>query len=112
MQHVPTINKNLISGLVLCKDGFKIILESNKFVVSKHGQSSYRRRPGSFPPIGGKNWRESGRVRRAAGSRANALTRAPRPRPRDRQREPHAPPVGSWPAGEMPVRLLVEATDG
>ena len=38
VQHVPTINKNLISGSVLCKDGFKVVLESNKFVVSKHGQ--------------------------------------------------------------------------
>jgi len=32
--HVPTINKNLVSGSVLCKDGFKVVLESNKFVVS------------------------------------------------------------------------------
>ena len=38
MQHVPTINKNLVSGSVLCKDGFKVVLESNKFVMSKHGQ--------------------------------------------------------------------------
>ena len=38
VQHVPTINKNLVSGSVLCKDGFKVVLESNKFVVSKHGQ--------------------------------------------------------------------------
>ena len=38
MQHVPTINKNLVSGSLLCKDGFKIVLESNKLVVSKHGQ--------------------------------------------------------------------------
>ena len=38
MQHVPTINKNLVSGSVLCKDGFKVVLESNKFVVLKHGQ--------------------------------------------------------------------------
>ena len=34
VQHVPTINKNLVSGSVLCKDGFKVVLESNKFVVS------------------------------------------------------------------------------
>jgi len=32
--HVPTINKNLVSGSVLCKDGFKVVLESNKFVMS------------------------------------------------------------------------------
>src|SRR6185312_5234729 len=38
VQHVPTINKNLVSRSVLCKDGFKVVLESNKFVVSKHGQ--------------------------------------------------------------------------
>ena len=30
--------QNLVSRLVLCKDGFKVVLESNKFVVSKHGQ--------------------------------------------------------------------------
>ena len=38
VQHVPTINKNLVSGSLLCKDGFKVVLESNKLVVSKHGQ--------------------------------------------------------------------------
>ena len=37
VQHVPTINKNLVSGSLLCKDGFKIVLESNKLVVLKHG---------------------------------------------------------------------------
>ena len=36
VQHVPAINKNLVSGLVLCKDNFKVV-ESNKFVMSKHG---------------------------------------------------------------------------
>ena len=35
--HVPTINKNLVSGSVLCKDGFKVVLESNKLVMSKYG---------------------------------------------------------------------------
>ena len=35
---MPTINKNLDSGSVLCKDGFKVVLESNKLVMSKHGQ--------------------------------------------------------------------------
>ena len=38
VQHVPTINKNLVSGSLPCKDGFKVVLESNKLVVSKHGQ--------------------------------------------------------------------------
>ena len=28
-----TINKNLVSGSLLCKDGFKVVLESNKLVV-------------------------------------------------------------------------------
>jgi hypothetical protein len=32
MQHVHSINKNLVSGFLLCRDGFKIVLESNKFV--------------------------------------------------------------------------------
>jgi hypothetical protein len=34
VQHVPSINKNLVSGSLLCRDGFKVVLESNKFVVS------------------------------------------------------------------------------
>src|SRR5438128_2983762 len=38
MQHVPTMNKNLVSGSLLCRDGFKVVLESDKVVVSKHGQ--------------------------------------------------------------------------
>jgi hypothetical protein len=37
-QHVPSINKNLVSGSLLCRDGFKAVLESNKFVMSKCGQ--------------------------------------------------------------------------
>jgi hypothetical protein len=32
------MNKNLVSGSLLCRDGFKVVLESNKVVVSKHGQ--------------------------------------------------------------------------
>jgi hypothetical protein len=35
VQHVTSINKNLVSGSLLCRDGFKVVLESNKFVVSK-----------------------------------------------------------------------------
>jgi hypothetical protein len=27
MQHVPSINKNLVSGSLLCRDGFKVVLE-------------------------------------------------------------------------------------
>ena len=37
MQHVPSIKKNLVSGSQMCRDGFKIVLESNKCVVSRHG---------------------------------------------------------------------------
>jgi hypothetical protein len=38
VQHVPFINKNLVSGLLLCRDNFKVVLELNKFVVLKCGQ--------------------------------------------------------------------------
>ena len=37
VQHVPSIKKNLVSGSQMCRDGFKIMLESNKCVVSRHG---------------------------------------------------------------------------
>jgi hypothetical protein len=33
MQHVPSINKNLVSGSILCRDGFKLVFESNKVVM-------------------------------------------------------------------------------
>jgi hypothetical protein len=35
--HVPSINKNLVCCSFLCMDAFKVVLESNKFVVSKYG---------------------------------------------------------------------------
>jgi hypothetical protein len=38
VQHVPTMSKNLVSGYHLCRDGFKLVLESNNVVVFKHGQ--------------------------------------------------------------------------
>ncbi|KAJ1288234.1 hypothetical protein BS78_02G074700, partial [Paspalum vaginatum] len=38
VHHVPTINKNLVSGSMLCRDCFKLVLESNKIVVSRFGQ--------------------------------------------------------------------------
>jgi hypothetical protein len=38
VQHAPSINKNLVSDSFLCSDGFKVVLESNKFIVSKCGQ--------------------------------------------------------------------------
>ena len=37
VQHVPSINRNLISRSLLCRDGFKLVLKSNKVVVSKFG---------------------------------------------------------------------------
>ncbi|WVZ71732.1 LOW QUALITY PROTEIN: hypothetical protein U9M48_020279 [Paspalum notatum var. saurae] len=37
VQHVPSMNKNLVSGSLLLRDGFKVVLESNKIVVSRHG---------------------------------------------------------------------------
>jgi hypothetical protein len=37
MQHVPSIKKNLISGSLLCRDGYKLVFESNKCMLSKYG---------------------------------------------------------------------------
>ena len=37
VQHVPAIKKNLVSGSLLCKEGFKLVFESNKVVVSRYG---------------------------------------------------------------------------
>jgi hypothetical protein len=37
VQHVSSIKKNLVSGSMMCRDGYKIVLESNKCVVSRHG---------------------------------------------------------------------------
>ena len=37
VQHVPSIRKNLISGLLLCRDGYKLVFESNKCILSKYG---------------------------------------------------------------------------
>ena len=36
MQHVPAIKKNLVSGSLLCREGFKLVFESNKLVVTKY----------------------------------------------------------------------------
>jgi hypothetical protein len=36
VQHVPTIRKNLVSISLLLRDGFKVVLESNKVVMSKY----------------------------------------------------------------------------
>jgi hypothetical protein len=35
VQYVPTIEKNLVSGSLLCRDGFKLVFESNKCIISK-----------------------------------------------------------------------------
>jgi hypothetical protein len=37
VQHVTRINMNLISGFLLCRDGFKLVFKLNKFFVSKFG---------------------------------------------------------------------------
>ena len=33
----PSIKKNLISGSLLCRDGYKLVFESNKCILSKYG---------------------------------------------------------------------------
>ena len=38
VHHMPSINKNLVSGSLLCRDGYKLVFESNKVVISKYGQ--------------------------------------------------------------------------
>jgi hypothetical protein len=35
VQHIPTINKNLVSDSLLCWDDFKVVFSLNKFVMSK-----------------------------------------------------------------------------
>ena len=37
VRHAPSINRNLIRGFLLCRDGFKLVFESNKVVISKFG---------------------------------------------------------------------------
>ena len=34
VQHAPSINRNLISVFILCQDGYKLVFESNKVVMS------------------------------------------------------------------------------
>jgi hypothetical protein len=36
VQHVPSIKKNLISGSQLCRDDFRLVFESNKYVLPKY----------------------------------------------------------------------------
>ena len=35
--HVPKIKKNLVSANLLCKSGVKVVLESDKLILSKNG---------------------------------------------------------------------------
>ena len=35
--HVPEIQKNLVSGTLLSKNGFKLVFESDKFLLFKSG---------------------------------------------------------------------------
>lgn len=37
MYHVPEIRINLVSGSLINRNGFKLVLEANKFVLSKRG---------------------------------------------------------------------------
>jgi hypothetical protein len=37
IQHVSSITKNLISGSLLCRDGYKLVFESNKYILYKYG---------------------------------------------------------------------------
>jgi hypothetical protein len=37
VQHVPGINRNLLSGSLLYRDRYKLVVESNKFIISKFG---------------------------------------------------------------------------
>jgi hypothetical protein len=36
VQHVPSIKKNLVSGSLLCRYGYKLVFESNKCILSKY----------------------------------------------------------------------------
>jgi hypothetical protein len=37
VQYVPSIKKNLVSASLLCWDGYKLVFESNKCILSKYG---------------------------------------------------------------------------
>jgi hypothetical protein len=37
VQHVLSIKRNLVSGSLLCRDGHKLVFESNKCILSKYG---------------------------------------------------------------------------
>jgi len=40
VQYVPTIKKNPVSGSLLCRDGYKLVFEFNKYILSKFGMFS------------------------------------------------------------------------
>jgi hypothetical protein len=37
VQYVPSIKKNLVSSSQLCRDGYKLLFESNNCILSKYG---------------------------------------------------------------------------
>jgi len=37
VEHVSCIKKNLVSASMLCRDSYKVVLKSNKCIVSKYG---------------------------------------------------------------------------
>jgi hypothetical protein len=37
VQHVHSIKNNLVSGSLLCRDGYKLVFESNKCIISNYG---------------------------------------------------------------------------
>jgi hypothetical protein len=37
VHYVPSIKKNLVRGSLLCRDGFKLVFESNKCIISRFG---------------------------------------------------------------------------
>jgi hypothetical protein len=37
VQHVPSIQKKLVSGSMMYRDGYKIVLESNKCIILRYG---------------------------------------------------------------------------
>nr|GEW60597.1 hypothetical protein [Tanacetum cinerariifolium] len=46
--HVPNIRKNLVSSSILNNCGYKQVIESDKFVLSKHGHVQYKRMQDMF----------------------------------------------------------------
>ena len=37
VHYVPFVNESLVSGSLVCRDGYKLVFESNKFVISNYG---------------------------------------------------------------------------